>query len=171
MNESLQVKAMVIHSHCPYYYLPPVALWTISEHHRLWSQNLGLKSLVSHRVTLALGRVRVYEGRSGWTNNLELPHTRVDHEIKSMFKLTPANLEATLQDWKHLYKQPPLVSWTTYRRDVFQSGIALAPYSNIPLQLGKRNCNIHHLGLGTRHRGYSHHGSVFFKINTTCHKI
>lgn len=46
---------MVVHFHCPYYYLPSIIELTILEHDKLWFQNFGLKSFVSHRVTLALG--------------------------------------------------------------------------------------------------------------------
>jgi hypothetical protein len=43
--------------------------------------NLGLKSIVSHGMTLALVGAKAYGGQFGWTNNLELPHTKVDHGI------------------------------------------------------------------------------------------
>jgi hypothetical protein len=81
LNGSLFLKAMVIHSHCPYYYFSPIAQLIVLKYYKLWSQNLRLKSIVNHRMTLALIGARAYGGQFGWTNNLELPHTKVDHGI------------------------------------------------------------------------------------------
>jgi hypothetical protein len=49
--------------------------------------------------------------------------------------------------------------------------MALAPYSNIPLQLGKRNLDAYFWIWVQGMAGCGHHGSVFFKFDKTCHKI
>jgi hypothetical protein len=58
-----KIKVMVAHSHCPYYYLPPITQLIVSEHHKLRFQNFGLKFLGSYKVTLALGKAGTYEGQ------------------------------------------------------------------------------------------------------------
>jgi hypothetical protein len=59
------LKAMFFHSHCPYYYLSPVAQLIVSKTRKLWSQNLGFKSIVSHGMTLALVGARACGGQFG----------------------------------------------------------------------------------------------------------
>jgi hypothetical protein len=67
-------------------------------------------------------------------------------ELNNTFKI-----KATLQHWKHLYKQPSFASWTTCHLDVFWNEIVIAPYSDIPLQLDNFFFDIYHFGLSTRH--------------------
>jgi hypothetical protein len=63
-------------------------------------------------------------------------------ELNNTFKI-----KATLQHWKHLYKQPSFASWTTCHLDVFEMKLLLHPIPISLCNLTKKNLNVYHLGL------------------------